>query len=591
MPTAYFDPNESPPPKYTVSFSSSAQSCTFSTQTARLASNGNRPMEIVFVRMYLAGKDASRTATIDMSANRSGTTGSFAVAQAGAAASTGNKTLTTTARYTSTPYTSTVTVTPSGSMYFGNDDRTNGCTIASNTNRQFWGEYGYYEVPATPTLNSVTADQANQRLNVSWSATSDWGGGTVTGKGYLIRVSTSNSVDSDGNFSSTFTTKDVSESTTSTTVDISGNTGATYYVQVYAYNQLSSFSGGPKSVASSPRSAYLGPAAAAPTWSDNAPNTGNVSTSYDGYLTASSSTTLTLSATSSNLSTYGLSGSFSGNTYYISGRPTRSGTASVTLNATDTYNQTTSITQSISISTSITPTWPDTTFNNGTANQTYSSDSISATNAASVTANWSGANPGLTIATSGSTVTLSGTPAANAGGTYYIALVATGYTDNATGFTPTASATASVYINPLPVPTWSDITIDTVAAINQPYSSNVSATNATAYAIFGNPQWLSINSSTGALSGTPTYQDVTYGLSAAQKEFTIEASNDVETISQTFSIDVVHPMKIYKTAFGSFVYPTSQVERFDQSLNDFVPVQWIKRYDEDTDTWYHIDLN
>ena len=570
----------------------SPQQSAISYPTTRIASNGNRPLKVYSVRMYLAGYSASRTAIISMTGGYSGSTSSFSVASGSAAANTGFKDIDV--GVTTTPASGTASVAPSGRMYIGTTSSSGDVFRASNgtvlySNRGLWGQYSYVQVPVTPTGVTVSANQATQALNVSWSGISDWGDST-TSRGYLVRVSTSSSKDTDGNFSTTTTTATASYTSTSVSVPITGNSGATYYVQVYAYNELSSFSGGPKSVASSTASVYLGPQAAAPSWTDYMSDSGRVGTSYYGYANVSSSTTFSISVISSTLSTYGLTGQISGSSYIVSGTPTRSGTASISLNATDSYGQVTPFSNSISIAIPLTPTWPDLSFKDGTASASYGSDSISASNAVSVTASWIGTSPGLTLTPSGNTITLSGTPSANAGGIYQISVNAVGATDSATGTTPSASATASVTINALPVPAWTDETIDTMVAINQAYSSNVSASNTNTYELIGEPSWLSIGSTTGTLSGTPTSADITYGLSDAQKSFTIRANGTNESIEQEFMIDVVHPMKIFKSASGDFVYPSSQVERYDSGLQDFVPVQWIKRRNDANNGWEDIDL-
>lgn len=577
MPSAYFVSGQAAPPSYTVTYADVNQSSSISIPTARTASNGNAPIKIVSVRAYLAGRSASRSATISISGNTTGTTSSFSVASGTAAANTGFKALDT--RLSTTPTTRTATITTNGSMYFGNDAAgASGNSVAGISGRTLWGEYNYVQVPVTPTNNAPTANQTDQTVTANWSAISDWGGSS-TSLGYEVHLAT------DSSFTSGLQTTSVSSSLTSATFTITGNTGATYYTRVYAYNEIRDFSTNPKSVVSSTQSVYLAPAAAAPTWTDGIPDSGRVGVYYSGSATASSSTTLTNTVVSSDLSTYGLSGSFSGNTFYVSGTPTRSGTASFTIRATDTYSQSKDLSQSITISAPYTPSFGDTTFKDGTASTSYGSDSISASYATSVTASWSGVSPGLSISTSGSTVTLSGTPSSTSSGTYSISLSATGYYDGATGSSPTASATATVYINALPVPAWTDTTISNTAYVNGAYSSNVSATNATSYTLISAPSWLQISSS-GALSGTPASTDVTYGLTQAQKTFTIRANGVNESIEQTFYIDVVHPVSIYKNS--SFGYPTQNVKRYDQSTGQFISVANIRRRNASNTGWDEI---
>ena len=103
--------------------------------------------------------------------------------------------------------------------------------------------------------------------------------------------------------------------------------------------------------------------------------------------------------------------------------------------------------------------------------------------------------PGMTFdAVNG---TLSGTPTAL--GTYTMAISAI----NTTG-TSTATLVFSVMYDSHAVPAITSPSI-AVATINQSFHYTITANNgATSYAASGLPSWLSLNSTTGALSGTPT---------------------------------------------------------------------------------------
>ena len=560
----------------------------FPVAKSRLASNGNYPIKIVSLKQGLrAFSGGAKTVTTILGSTASGASNQTGAARGTAtfSATTATSYLTSSidARLSTTPFNMNIRMDSTASIYIRNDPVSGGITIGSSTGRKIWGEYTYLQVPVTPTIGNMSSSQTNQTVTVNWTKITDFGG-AITGKGYRAQIATNSS------FTTGLQTQDVSDASSSSTFTITGNTGTTtFYGRVYAYNEIKDFNNSPMSQVSTTKSITLAPAAAAPTWSDNMGNTARVGISFSGYATASSTETLTLTNTN-DLSDYGLNISKSGDKYTVSGRPTSSGTASLTMTAKDSYDQSTSLTNNISISAPYTPSWPDLTFKTGTANTGYGSDSISASYAESVTASWSDLSPGLSITASGDTVTLSGTPNSNAGGTYYISVEATGYTDGATGSTPTRSATASVYINPLPVPEWTDIAINPIAAINKNYSSNVSATNVESYELIGNPSWLSIGSSTGVLSGFPTSADLTYGLNDAQKSFVVRANGSTEFIEQEFIIDVIHPFKVFKTAEGDFVYPSSQVERYDSILEDFVPVQNIRRRNDANTAWEDIDL-
>jgi hypothetical protein len=147
-----------------------------------------------------------------------------------------------------------------------------------------------------------------------------------------------------------------------------------------------------------------------------------------------------------------------------------------------------------------------------------------------------------------------------------------------------------VTINGIPRPTWQDTTIKTITAINVPYSSNVSATNAISYSFVGSsPSWLFLNTSTGVLSGTPSQNNVTYSLSSVDKQFTIRATGaNGDTADFTFpGIDVVHPIKIYKEFTSSFDYPSQQVRRREGA--SYTNVQWVKRWNGSS--WVNADIS
>ena len=166
------------------------------------------------------------------------------------------------------------------------------------------------------------------------------------------------------------------------------------------------------------------------------------------------------------------------------------------------------------------PIYTDTSLASGTQG-VYYSDGVSATNAVSYSISSGSLPPGLSISSNYGTI--SGTPSAN--GTYSFTVSA----NNAYGST---LANLSITINP-PTPVWTDQVLASPAYVDSPYSDGVSATYATSYVISSGslPTGLSLNSSTGAVTGTPTTEQTA--------SFTIQASNLTGTISQGFTIQVL----------------------------------------------------
>jgi hypothetical protein len=80
---------------------------------------------------------------------------------------------------------------------------------------------------------------------------------------------------------------------------------------------------------------------------------------------------------------------------------------------------------------------------------------------------------------------------------------------------------------------WIDQTIASPAFKDAPYSDGVSASNGASYVISSGtlPTGLSLNSSTGAITGTPTVVET--------KDFTIQASNVTGTISVGLTLEVI----------------------------------------------------
>lgn len=105
----------------------------------------------------------------------------------------------------------------------------------------------------------------------------------------------------------------------------------------------------------------------------------------------------------------------------------------------------------------------------------------------------SGATGGLSLGTNG---VISGTPTET--GT-------ASFTVRAFNNSSSADRTFTFTVNP-PAPVFTDATVNPTANVGSAYSDAVSASNATSYSVFsGNlPTGLSLNPSTGAITGTPT---------------------------------------------------------------------------------------
>jgi hypothetical protein len=202
----------------------------------------------------------------------------------------------------------------------------------------------------------------------------------------------------------------------------------------------------------------------------------------------------------------------------ISGTPTTAGTYTVTISATNAGG-----TGSATLTITIIPPPPvitSATTANGFVGVAFSYQITATNNPTSFDA--VGLPPGLTVNTS--TGLISGTP--TTAGTYTVTISAT----NAGG-TGSATLTITIDIPPPPV-----ITSATTANgfVGVPFSYQITATNnPTSFDATGLPPGLTVNTSTGLISGTPT-TDGTYTV-------TISATNAGGTGTATLTITVVIP--------------------------------------------------
>lgn len=263
-----------------------------------------------------------------------------------------------------------------------------------------------------------------------------------------------------------------------------------------------------------------------PTWSDTSLSSDfRVGVSYassSGGNNSVSATNATAFSVVSGSFPAGISGSRSGSTYTLSGTPTTRGAYSFTLRASNSDGNATPD-QTFSGNVTHPPLWTDETLAAFSQGRSYS-DALTVSTSTAVS--WSissGSLPvGVTATASGtntSTYTLSGTPTGS--GAYSFTVTAT----NSDG---TLSKTFSGNI--LLVPNWIDNTLGNFVN-NVEFSDSVSATNSPTYSVTAGslPAGITLNSSTGLVSGTPS------GAVGTAYSFTITATNSDGTVSQAFS--------------------------------------------------------
>lgn len=190
-----------------------------------------------------------------------------------------------------------------------------------------------------------------------------------------------------------------------------------------------------------------------------------------------------------------------------------------------------SATASISISSGAAPTpapaWSTTSLNDFGRVGSFYSTSVSASNTTSYSLNSGSLPPGLSLSTNG---TISGTMSAGTSQQYSFVVRATG----AGGSTNSNTFYITRY---QALPSWADDALATnTLRVGDFYSDGVLATNATSYSASGLPSnGISINSSNGVVSGTPT--------SASSFSFTLYASNDDgDFVARSFTLTPKAPL-------------------------------------------------
>lgn len=179
------------------------------------------------------------------------------------------------------------------------------------------------------------------------------------------------------------------------------------------------------------------------------------------------------------------------------------------------------------------PVWTDNVIVNTFAVGTAYSDSVSATNSPSYTISSGSLPAGISI--NSVTGAITGTP--TTAGIYSFTIRAAN-SDGAVTVTYSGTVTA--------VPSWSDQTLADFLQ-GRPYSDGVIALNSPTYSITAGalPTGISLNSSTGAVTGTPT--------GTGAYSFTITATNIYGSITATFSGNIRLVPNWIDNQIGSFI--------------------------------------
>jgi Putative Ig domain len=211
---------------------------------------------------------------------------------------------------------------------------------------------------------------------------------------------------------------------------------------------------------------------------------------------------------------------FDSNTGTFSGTPNVTGNYSVALTATN-GTGTGSATLTLNVTVQPVPVISSPTTSSVTAGDAFSYAIIASHSPASFTA--TGLPAGLTINTSSGVI--SGTPTAP--GTFTVHLGALNG-----GGTGTAIMTLTVALEVAPV---IDSSTSAVGAPNSPFSYAIAATNSpTSFGAVGLPAGLTVNTSTGLISGTPS--------AASSSSVTISATNSAGTGSALLNLAITLPV-------------------------------------------------
>jgi hypothetical protein len=255
---------------------------------------------------------------------------------------------------------------------------------------------------------------------------------------------------------------------------------------------------------------FSGTVQSPPSWPDQTLGAIIQGVAYSDGVSATGTATITYSVYSGSLPS-GLS--LNSSTGAITGTTGSTGSYNFTIRATNSWGHTSkAFTGTIYTA----PAWTDSTITNMIYGQAYS-DAVAASGYPAVTYSIStGALPsGITL--NSSTGAIAGT--STTAGSYSFTVKAENAVSNVTQL-----FTDDLYVTPA----WTDNTL-VAFTYNAAYSNQVVATGTPTYTISSGtlPTGLSLNSSTGAVTGTPTY----YGAYS----FTVQAANETGSVTQSFS--------------------------------------------------------
>jgi hypothetical protein len=483
--------------------------------TANPASDGNKYVRITnlyfAVRAFdlgLSGAPAGLWAKVSISGGGLGSTlTSSTVALADGAGSTGsvgtvtfavtdtNVQLTSSSNHTLTVniYDNSAATSRPDNTYGTADDTRMG--LNSAVSGDYFGGYSYYEVPTAPTSVAVSS-VTDTTATISWTAPTDNGGTAVTG--YYIEYSLNN-------FSTTLNT--TSATTSKTITGLTSNTA--YKFRVYAQNAVTTGAGVNGSAVSNTATGTTALTVTAPSASVITP-TVNSDTSISLAWTASTDNgnggTITYKL-------YQKSGS--GSYALIFGPSTTRTYTSTGLSAATTYTY-----KVESINNTYTTTSSEVTGTTQAAKTVpgVPSPTLGTITGTSIVLNWSAVNDGNDAPV---TYYIEKENTFN-GGTYTQIATTTSLTYTATSLTPATdyrfriragnasgySGYGSVVGTTLAIPVWVTTTLP-VGTVSVAYSATLNATGVQASAGYSQvsgtlPNGLSLNATTGAITGTPT---------------------------------------------------------------------------------------
>jgi len=288
--------------------------------------------------------------------------------------------------------------------------------------------------------------------------------------------------------------------------DSSVTAGTTYYYYVAANSITGTSNGSNQSNPATPTSG----GGSAPVITSSTSASGTAGSAFSYQITASNSPT--------GYNATGLPGGLSVNTGTggITGTPTASGTTSVIISATN-ANGTGTATLTLTVSPA-SPVITSSTSASGTVGTAFSYQITASNSPTSYSA--TGLPSGLSVNTGTGAIT--GTP--GAGGTSSVTIGAT----NAGG---TGTATLTLTISAAGSPPAITSSTSTSGTVGSAFSYQITANNSpTSYGASGLPSGLSVNTGTGAITGTPT--------TAGTSSVTISATNAYGTGTATLSLTV-----------------------------------------------------